>query len=98
MPLPNNASEIEKNSCKEECERYRKPNRYVKTMLTSALSDETYQKVIESETDIETWNELPNLLEDSSKDQVFKICMEFFSYSWFLENDVPMNIVQLKNL
>lgn len=98
MPLPNNASEIEKNSCKEECERYRKPNRYVKTMLTCALSDEICQKVMESEIDIETWTALQNLFEDSSKDQVFQICMEFFSYSWSLESDVPMNIVQLKNL
>lgn len=98
LPLENDATESSKRKHREDSERYRKANSYAKSMITSAVSDEIYQKIMDSDTALEAWNALKNLFEASSKDQVFKICMDFFSYNWTMDNDVSMHIAQLKSL
>jgi len=50
-------------------------------MITSALTEETYKKIMAKGTAREVWEELNRNFEASTKDQLFRICADFFSFS-----------------
>lgn len=79
---------------------YRKANSYAKSIITSAITDEVYQKIMNKETASEAWEALKQQFEATSKDQLFKICTdcEFLSFSWKSGNDVSTHIAQLRSL
>ena len=95
LPLPSTATSSEKKEHNELNDRYRKANSYAKSMIMSAVSDEVYQKIMDTELASDTWEALKSLYEASSKDQVFKICMDFFNFCWTLSQDVSMHIAKL---
>lgn len=97
-PLEDGATDIEVKKHKEQSELYRKANSYAKCMITSAISDEVYQKVMDKETASDTWDALKQQFEASAKDQLFKICTDFFSFSWSPGEDVSTHIAKLKGL
>ena len=48
-PLDANATAVEVRSHKEKSELYRKANSYSKSMITSAVTDAVYQKIMDKE-------------------------------------------------
>jgi hypothetical protein len=63
---------------KQQSSLYRKANSYAKSMISSAVTDGVYQKIMDKETAADAWDALKKLFEASSKDQLFKICTDFF--------------------
>jgi hypothetical protein len=63
---------------------FRKANSYAKSMISSSVTDTAH----------EAWEALKLNFEASSKDQLFKICTEFFAFSWINGED----LAKLKNL
>jgi transposase InsO family protein len=92
------ATEGQRKQFKEQSDRYRKANNYVKSMITSALTEETYQKVTDKDSARDVWEELKRNFEASSKDQLFRICADFFSFSWTASDDVSTHVAKLKTL
>ena len=97
-PLPDGSTEEQRKQFKEKFDLFRKANSYAKSMITSALTEETYQKVMDKETAKEVWEELKRNFEASSKDQLFRICSNFFSFSWTVTDDVSIHVAKLKTL
>lgn len=67
-------------------------------MITSAVTDTVYQKIMEEETAHEGWEALKRNFEASSKDRLFKICTHFFAFRWTLEEGVSTHISKLRDL
>lgn len=97
-PLDEVSTAEQRRQFKENSDMFRKANSYAKSMITSALTEETYQKVMGKETAREVWVELKRNFEASSKDQLFRICADFFSFSWTLADDVSSHVAKLKTL
>jgi len=97
-PLPDDAAEEQRKQFQEISDRYRKANSHAKSMVTAALTEDTYQKVMYKGSAREVWAELRRNLEPSSKDQLFSICSEFFSFSWNSPDDVSVHVVKIKTL
>ena len=98
IPLAINASNEEKKIFKDKADLFRKANSYAKSMITSAESDDVYQKIMDKETAADAWESLMIQYEARSKDQLFKICIDFFSFTCNISEDVSMHIAELKNL
>lgn len=96
-PLAEGAMNAQVKTHKEYSDCYR--NSYAKSRITSAITDEVYQKIMDKERAGEAWEALKQQLEViTSKDQLFKICTEFFAFSWKSGNDVSTHIAQLRSL
>lgn len=97
-PLKEGATETEIKSHKETSDLYRKANSYAKSMITSSITDEVYLKIMDQECASEAWDMLKVNFEATAKDQLFKVCSEFFSFSWTQGDDVSCHIAKLKTL
>lgn len=97
-PLAADATTAQTKEHKEKSELYRKANSYAKSMITSAVTDAVYQKIMDKETARDAWEALKQHFEASSKDQLFKICTDFFAFSWTIDNDVSTHIAKLRSL
>lgn len=97
-PLAAEATEAEKKQHKEKSDIYRKANSYAKSMITSTVTDTVYQKIMDKETAYQAFDALRQQFEASSKDQLFKICTEFFAFSWIQGEDVSTHIAKLRSL
>jgi hypothetical protein len=97
-PLDANATEVQRKQFSEKTDQFRKANSYSKSIITSALTEDTYRKVMDKETAKEVWDELKRNFEASSKDQLFKICSDFFGFSWNMNDDVSCHVAKLKTL
>jgi hypothetical protein len=62
------------------------------------VTEAVYQKIMNKDTAHEAWEALKLNFEASSKDQLFKICTEFFAFSWINGEDVSTHVAKLKNL
>lgn len=91
------ATEEQVKKYKEKNDLYRKANSYAKSMITSSVTDEVYQKIMDKETVYDAWEALKQQFEATSKDQLFKICSDIFAFSWTPE-DVSTHIAKLKSL
>jgi transposase InsO family protein len=96
--LADGSTAEQRKQFKEKSDLFRKANSYAKSMITSSLTEETYQKVMDKETAREVWEELRRNFEASSKDQLFRICADFFSFSWTLADDVSTHVAKLRTL
>ena len=92
------AAEAQIKTHKEKSDFYRKANSYAKTMITSSLTDAVYQKVMDKNSAFEVWQSLKQQFEATSKDQLFKICTDFFAFKWINGDDVSTHIASLRSL
>lgn len=97
-PLGEAATETQVKEHKRRSDLYRKANSYAKSMITSALTDTVYQKIMGKETASDAWEALKQQFEASAKDQLFKICIDFFSFNWNSSEDVSTHIAKLRSL
>ncbi|GFY29308.1 retrovirus-related Pol polyprotein from transposon TNT 1-94 [Trichonephila clavipes] len=92
------AQESVRKQHKERCDFYRKANSYAKSMIASTVTDAVYQKIMDKETAFEAWESLRKQFEATSKDQLFKICTEFFAFSWVPGEDISTHIAKLRSI
>jgi len=97
-PLLDTATFEQRKEYKAACDVYRKANSYAKSMITSTVSDAVYQKIMDKATAHEAWEALKQQFEATSKDQLFKICADFFAFSWTSGDDVSTHVAKLKSL
>ena len=97
-PINDSADESVKKQHKEKCDVYRKANSYAKSMITSTVTDVVYHKIMDKDSAFEAWEALKQQFEASSKDQLFKICTDFFAFCWVPGSDVSTHIAQLRSL
>ena len=96
--LPQSATEAQIKDHKEKSDLYRKANSYAKSIITSTVTDAVYHKIMDKETAHDAWEALKQQFEATSKDQLFKICTDFFTFSWTPNEDVSTHIAKLKSL
>jgi hypothetical protein len=96
--LADDCTEEQRKQLKEKSDLFHKANSYAKSMITSALTEETCRKVMDKETANEVWEELRRNFEASSKEQLIRISADFFSSSWTLADDVSTHVVKLRTL
>lgn len=97
-PLTDNATEEEEKEYNKVNTAFRKANSYAKTMISSSVTDAVYQKIMDKETAHEAWEALKLNFEASSRDQLFKICNEFFAFNWINGEDVSTHAAKLRSL
>ncbi|GBM07249.1 hypothetical protein AVEN_232632-1, partial [Araneus ventricosus] len=97
-PLLNSANADESKDHKEQSDFYRKANSYAKSTIATKVTDEVYQEIMDKETTQETWESPKQQFEATSKDQLFKICIEFFAFNWSFGDNVSTHITKLRSL
>ena len=96
--LKDEATEAETKDHKVKQGLCRKANSHAKSMISCAVTDTVYQKIMDKGTAAEAWGALKNLYEASSKDQLFKICKDSFAFSWSQDADVSTHTAKLSSL
>jgi hypothetical protein len=96
--LSDNPTEAQRKEHKLKADLYRKANSYAKSVIANAVTEDTYQKIMDNETARDVWDELKRNFEASSKDQLFQICSNFFSFDWVASVDVSGQVAKLKML
>lgn len=76
---------------------YKKANNCAMMVLTNSMTEDTLQKVMRFDTARDVWLELHKVFEDSSDNQLYNICLQFFKFSWSNE-DMAAHLSKLKNL
>ena len=97
-PLRENAKDSEVEAHRKKSEYYRKANCCAKSLITSTISDEVYQKVMDKASAYEMWDALHKLFEATSKDQLYKLCNDLFGYQWNNNQDVSTHVADLRRL
>lgn len=97
-PLKEGATEAVVKDYNTRSAFYRKTNGLAKTLIASTISDEIYMKVMDKESAADVWETLHQQFEATSKDQLFKMCTELFSFEWVENLDVSTHISKLKSL
>ncbi|KAJ8972488.1 hypothetical protein NQ314_000164 [Rhamnusium bicolor] len=77
---------------KDKSDLYRRANSYEKSMITSSITDAVYHKIMDKEKASDAWDALRQHFEATSRDQLFRICREFFAFSWKQGEDVSTHI------
>ena len=83
-PLPLEPKEADPKVIEEHRRQaglYRMANSYAKSEISSAVTDSVYQEIMDQKSAADAWDALKEPYEASSKDQLFKICTEFFASS-----------------
>lgn len=96
--LPTSPTEEQRRDFKNKSDQYRKANSYAKSVIANAVTEDTYQKIMDKDTAHEVWEELKRNFEASSKDPLFQICINFFSFDWIASIDVSGQVAKLKTL
>ena len=96
--LPENPTEEQRKDHKQRTDQCRKANSYTKSVIANAVTEDTYQKIMDKDTARKVWEELRRNFEASSKDQLFQICSNFFSFYWLTNVDVSVQVAKLKTL
>jgi len=96
--LPESPTVAQKKEHKLKADKFRKANSYAKSVIANAVTEDTYQKIMDKDTASEVWEELKRNFEASSKDQLFEICSNFFSFDWLASVDVSGQVAKLKML
>lgn len=77
---------------------FRKANSYAKSLISCTVSDSVYQKIMDKVSAHEAWEALKQEFEATSKDQLFKVCAEFFAFNWTQGDDVSTHLAKLRRL
>ncbi|KFM72067.1 hypothetical protein X975_23974, partial [Stegodyphus mimosarum] len=76
---------------------YNKANNCAMMVLTNSMTEDTLQKVMRFESARDIWLELHKVFEDSSDNQLYNICLQFFKFSWS-SDDMAAHLSKFKNL
>ncbi|KFM58020.1 Retrovirus-related Pol polyprotein from transposon TNT 1-94, partial [Stegodyphus mimosarum] len=76
---------------------YNKANNCAMMVLTNSMTEDILQKVMRFESTRDIWLELHKVFEDSSDNQLYNICLQFFKFSWS-GDDMAAHLSKLKNL
>ncbi|XP_071037896.1 uncharacterized protein [Parasteatoda tepidariorum] len=96
LPEPT-ASETIKRKYKDDLRDFNKANNCAMMVLTNSMTEDTSQKVMRFNSAREVWLELQKIFEDSSDNQLYSICLQFFKFSWS-DDDMSAHLSKLKNL
>ena len=88
--LPDGASDAEIKEHKKNDEAFRKANSYAKSLISVTVTNDVYQKIMNTKTAAESWALLHKNFKGNAKDQVFKTCTDFFAFGWTSGEDVPI--------
>lgn len=79
---------------KQRSHFYRKSNSFAKAIITSLVSDAGYQKIKDA------WCEegTEATVRGHIKNQLFKICTDFFAFGWMSGEDVSTHTAKLRSL
>lgn len=99
--LPKDSSKAEEmKKYAEQLKMFKKANSYAKTVMTTAMTDAVYMKIMDKEFASEVYDTLKGYYEATEKDQVFKLCNDFFEFSWTsgTGNNISEHLTTLKNI
>ncbi|KAK7590579.1 hypothetical protein V9T40_002192 [Parthenolecanium corni] len=97
-PLEDKPTKEEQKEYKAASELYRKANSFAKSLISCAVSDSVYQKIMDKVSAYEAWEALKQQFEATSKDQLFKVCADFFAFNWTSGEDVSTHVAKLRSL
>ncbi|KFM59342.1 Retrovirus-related Pol polyprotein from transposon TNT 1-94, partial [Stegodyphus mimosarum] len=94
---PDHAAEEIRKRFRDDMKVYNKANNCAMMVLTNSMTEDTLQKVMRFESARDIWLELHKVFEDSSDNQLYNICLQFFKFSWS-SDDMAAHLSKLKNL
>ena len=90
-------TEAIKKKYKEVLKKFNIANNSAMMVLTNSMTEDTLQKVMRFNNARDVWLELHKIFEDSSDNQLYNICLEFFKVNW-TNGDITDHLSKLKNL
>ena len=90
-------TEAIKKKYKEVLKKFNIANNSAMMVLTNSMTEDTLQKVMRFNNARDVWLELHKIFEDSSDNQLYNICLEFFKVDW-TNGDITDHLSKLKNL
>ena len=78
--------------------KYKKADCNAMTILSTNMSEETYEKVWSLTCAREVWLELHRLFDAVHEDRAYDLCMQFFGYKMTSSDDIASHVGKLKNI
>lgn len=92
------ASDAIQKVYRDKLQDFNKANNCAMMILTNSMTEEMLQKVMRFDKARDIWLELHKLFEDSSDNQLYNICLQFFKVTWSGAPDMAAHLSKLKNL
>ena len=92
------ATEVQVTAYRTAYSKYQKADCSAMIILSTNMSEETYEKVRSLTCAREVWLELNRLFDGIHEDRAYDLCMQFFSYKMCQGDDIATHIGKLKNI
>lgn len=97
-PLPAGASNTQTSAYESELTEFTKGDCNAMIIITSNMTEETYEKVRSLTSAREMWLELHRLYESPNEDKAYDLCMKLFNFKMATGDDMMTHITKLKNI
>lgn len=92
------ATEAQVTAYQTSLSKYQKADCNAMIILSSNMSEETYERVRSITSARDTWLELHRLYDGVQDDRAYDLCMQFFGYKMSAGDDIATHIAKLKNI
>jgi hypothetical protein len=92
------ASEAKLTAYQTALNKFSKADCNAMIVMSTNISDETYEKVRTLTNARDVWLELHRLYDEVHEDRAYNLCMQFFSYRMNADDDIATHITKLKNI
>ena len=96
--LSERATEAQMTAYQTAKSKFQKADCNAMIILSTNMSEETYEKVRSLTCARDVWLELHRLFDGVHEDRAYDLCMQFFSYKLATSDDVATHIGKLKNI
>jgi len=96
--LNEGATDAEVTAYQTALSKYQKADCNAMIIISTNMSEETYEKVRSLTCARDIWLELHRLFDGVHEDRAYDLCMQFFSYKMANSDDVATHIGKLKNI
>ena len=92
------ATEAQVTAYQTAYNKYQKADSAAMIIMSTNMSEETYEKVRSLTSAREVWLELHRLFDGVHEDKAYDLCMQFFNYKMNQTDDIATHVGKLKNI
>jgi len=92
------ATEAQVSAYQTAHKKYQKADSSAMIIMSTNMSEETYEKVRSLTSAREVWLELHRLFDGAHEDKAYDLCMQFFGYKMNQTDEIATHVGKLKNI
>jgi gag-polypeptide of LTR copia-type len=95
---PAKSTNAQRTAFQTALSKFQKADSSAMIIMSTNMSEETYEKVRSLTCARDVWLELHRLFDGVHEDKAYELCMQFFSYKMNQTDDIATHVGKLKNI